>query len=211
MKCGSCGSGMDKGWRFCPKCGTVGSGDMFDFGPLFSRVFKEMEEMMLGFGDKESDFEAVDISPSFRDSKTKKSGFTVRIHSGAGMKPNVEVKTFGDVDKDIVREQVKKLGYDIPFGSGDSPVPKAGRKGPAPKTTEEPATDVRRLDGRVVVDMDVPGVRKEDDIEIAELESSVEVKAFAGDKAYFKILTIPEQFSLKERRFSRGRLHLEFA
>jgi len=82
---------------------------------------------------------------------------------------------------------------------------------PAPKVCEEPKTSVRRIDSKVFVDMEIPGVKDEQDIEINELESSVEVRAMAGDKAYFKILTLPSQFSLSKKEFSKGKLHLEFA
>jgi hypothetical protein len=39
----------------------------------------------------------------------------------------------------------------------------------------------------------------------------VEVRARAGDKAYFKIITKPEQFSVTSRKFGSGKLHLEFS
>jgi len=229
MKCSSCGSGAEKEWRFCPKCGSPARRSFFDLGSIFSKMRKDMQEMSReidrGF---ERDIEAVDISPFFRKpAKARGSGFTIRIVSGTGRKPRVEVKTFGNVDREKIQTQLEsQLGYKpkierpaverpVPAGM-ERPEPRkelpAPRKElPAPRRTEEPATEVKRMDSRVVVDMVLPGVESEGDIEISELESSVEVRAAAGDKAYFKILTKPEEFSLAEKRFGKGRLHLEFA
>ncbi len=80
-----------------------------------------------------------------------------------------------------------------------------------PDRTEEPKTSVKRLDNKVVVEIEVPGVKSHDRIDVRELESSVEVKAIADDKAYFKILTKPSQFRLSSKKFEKGKLHLEFS
>ena len=85
------------------------------------------------------------------------------------------------------------------------------KKKTLPKSTEEPKADIRRLGNGVSVDISVPGVKSQEDIDIKELESSVEVKAIAGDKAYFKILTKPPQFRLTGKSFKDGQLHLEFS
>jgi HSP20 family molecular chaperone IbpA len=79
-----------------------------------------------------------------------------------------------------------------------------------PETTEEPKMQVRRTDSKVVVELDMPGVESMGMIDIRELESSIEVKAAAEKKAYFKILTKPAQYRLAGKRFENGRLFLEF-
>ena len=124
------------------------------------------------------------------------------------------LKTFGNVDRARIQKQLEgQLGYKPRLK--ESPIPAGGveepkRQLPVPKTTEEPKTDVRQAGSRVVVDLELPGV-KEGDVEVKELESSVEVRAIVGDKAFFKILTKPEQHSLVEKKFHNGKLHLEFA
>jgi HSP20 family molecular chaperone IbpA len=80
-----------------------------------------------------------------------------------------------------------------------------------PELTEEPKASIRRLESKVVVDIEMPGVESDENVDVKELENSVEVKAIAGDRAYFKILTKPSSFSLSEKKFEKGRLHLEFA
>ncbi|MEM5798763.1 MAG: hypothetical protein QXP39_01815, partial [Candidatus Aenigmatarchaeota archaeon] len=81
----------------------------------------------------------------------------------------------------------------------------------AVETTEEPKAEIKRLDSKIVVELDLPNVKSESDISIQELEQSVEIRAIAGKKAYFKIITKPEQFRLVKKRFSNGKLYLEFA
>jgi hypothetical protein len=45
------------------------------------------------------------LSPFFRQVKQKGAGFTIKIVSGTGVKPKVEVRTFGNVDQ----EKIQKL------------------------------------------------------------------------------------------------------
>jgi HSP20 family molecular chaperone IbpA len=154
-------------------------------------------------------------------------GFTIRISRTNDNQPKVNVDTFGNMDEAMqnqIKEQLKHMGIKLevrPRKQGESPRPSARQKKrptepkrkalPTPKYTEEPKASVRRIDSKVLVDIEIPGVKSEDDIDINELESSVEVRAMAGDKAYFKIFTKPAQFSLSKQDFKNGRLHLEFA
>jgi HSP20 family molecular chaperone IbpA len=218
MKCKKCEKDMEKGWRYCPHCGHKPEGlfgGFLSISDIFSRMRKEMDQMAKDVDeDFEKDIEAFDISPWFNEiqniQKPVKKGFTIRIVSGTGKEPEVDIKTFGDVEKAGLEKQLTEMGIRPEHRTHEKPREEKPRL-PAPKITEEPVTDVKRLDSRVVVDMEIPGVRGEEDIEINELEASVEVKAIAGDKAYFKILTKPEQFSLVKKDFSKGRLHLEFS
>jgi hypothetical protein len=63
------------------------------------------------------------------------------------------------------------------------------------------------LTNKIVYEIDLPGVTNVKDVIINRLENSIEVKAFAKDKAYFKLipLSLPiERYHLKE-----GKLVLE--
>jgi HSP20 family molecular chaperone IbpA len=99
----------------------------------------------------------------------------------------------------------------IPAGGPAEPGREAPKKDehPEPRSTEEPECEVRPLEDRVVVEIKLPGVRSEDDIRIKELESSVEVKAMVKDKAYFKILTKPENRRIAGKSFRKGVLKIE--
>ncbi|MEM5812455.1 MAG: zinc-ribbon domain-containing protein [Candidatus Aenigmatarchaeota archaeon] len=221
MNCQRCGSKVEKGWSFCPRCGSILSGDVF--GEVFSRLRKEIAEMNKLF---EKEIEAFDISPWFKDIEKKKvvfhprsSGFAIKIVQSGSGKPVVSVKTFGDVDNERLKREIEKFGVWQPdFGKEKSGVRvnvstpnEQQRELKMPSFTEEPKTSVLRTGSKVVVEMELPGVDSEKNIEISELENSVEVKAFAGDRAYFKILTKPPQFTITKKLFDKGRLHMEFS
>ena len=233
MKCPNCGKSLEKNYPFCPFCGSrMRRKSLFEH--VFSRfggemdITKQVREMQK---EMVKQFEALDISPFFKTPATRK-GFTIKIVRRGGTKPQITVKTFGNVDKETIKRKLSgQLGIPAeklvlkraqPPVPVPSPVPKPPVRPkrpatprrpelPAPKVTEEPKTEVRRVDSKVIVDMDIPGVKSEKDIRIQELQESVEVKAIAGDKAFFKIITKPAQFRLSKKNFNGGKLHLEFA
>jgi len=224
---------VEKGWRFCPNCGAgleQMGGSIFD--EIFSRFRREFKDVDKLF-DKE--FEVLDLSPFFRNShalggtgtprgagRPRGSGFTIKITRGNGEQPRVDVKTFGNLDRNEVRREVademRDLGMKTPLMAGRGERSPEGRRAQKEKPhqeparfTEEPKTQVRSVGTEVTVEMELPDVKSEGDIEINELESSVEVRARTGDKAYFKIITKPERFSVTSKRFEEGRLYLEFS
>jgi hypothetical protein len=67
------------------------------------------------------------------------------------------------------------------------------------------------MGSKVIVQMEIPDVKSIDDIDVKELESSVEVMARAGDKAYFKIIKKPEGHSITSKRYEKGKLFLEIS
>ena len=229
MKCDRCGKEAEKGWRFCPNCGSSMQNNIRSlFDEIFSRFRKEFKEM-----DRtpNKEFEVLDISPFFRQgqprvpAKTKRKGFTIRITRQGNQRPKVNVQTFGNVNRDAVRRGISETigGMDgsrmfqnmprpAPRDSGEiSPEKKAEPEQEPAKYTEEPKTSIKSLGNKIVVDMELPDVKSGSDISINQLESSVEVRARAGDKAYFKIITKPGQLSVTSKVFEKGKLHLEFS
>ncbi len=208
-QCENCGSKADKSWEFCPSCGA--SLRVADAGDLFSEIFErfgqEFAEMNKMF---ERQIEAVDITPMFRKPKgiQRGGGFIISIGSSGDKQPQVSVRAFGDVDERKIKQQVyNQLGQveEKPFEQ------KAPKKVKAYGETEEPKTRVEKVGDKVVVEMELPGVKKDSDIEINELESSVEVKAIADKKAFFKILKKPGDRRILRTGFNKGILKLEFS
>ena len=206
MKCSYCSSNLDKNWEYCPGCGALLHVERDVFGDMFAKVFDEFKDMNSLF---QKDIEAVDLSPWLR--KPKGRGFSIKIVTGSGQKPRVEVQSFGDVDENQLKSRVySQLGVRdfAPKEVAEPAKPKVFKS--PPKTTEEPKTEIKRIGDKVIVEINLPGAKKED-IDVQELESSVEVKAVVGDKAYFKILTKPPQSSLIGKRFQGDLLSLDFA
>jgi HSP20 family molecular chaperone IbpA len=240
MVCRKCGNKVEKGWRFCPNCGsTLQPQRRSLFDDIFSRFKREFGEMDRMF-DKE--FEVLDLSPFFgksfdkrrgwygerdqRRAPVNRKGFTIRITRRGQDRPRVNVHTFGNIKNEDVRKEIKEkmrsLGMGPPgqprqFPAANEPVPATGepyqktRAQEPAKLTEEPTTNAKVIGNKVIVDMELPDVKSESDIDVQELESSVEVRARAGDKAYFKIITKPGHSSVTSRRFVKGKLHMEFS
>jgi HSP20 family molecular chaperone IbpA len=214
MKCGKCGSGVDSAWQFCPSCGSpLRRTD--DFSDVFERMEQEMKGMSKAF---ERNFEVIDLSPMFpKNMKPMRgSGFSIKITQGGGGKPKFDIQTFGDVNRKEVESEASKLGFRDRLSrafkaDGQEPQPAKRVCFEKAKTTAEPETCVRNVDGKIVAEVKLPGVKRAEDIELRLLESSVEIKALAGDKAYFKILTKPPQAKVARREFRKGLLVIELA
>lgn len=216
MKCRKCGNAVDSAWQFCPSCGSpLRRTD--DFSDAFERMEQEMKGMNKAF---ERNFEVIDLSPMFpKNMKPMRgSGFSIKITQAGGGKPKFDVQTFGDVNRKEIESEASKLG----FRDRLSRAFKAGGQEPAErhegrvcfekaKTTAEPETCVRNVAGKIVAEVKLPGVKRTEDIEIRALDSSIEIKALAGDKAYFKILTKPPQAKVARREFRKGLLVIELA
>jgi len=76
------------------------------------------------------------------------------------------------------------------------------------KETIEPKTEVKHLGYKDVIEIHLPGVKSMRDIQITQLEQSIEIKARVGDKLYFKLLPIPPGNAIK-KSFSKGKLRIE--
>ena len=213
MRCRNCGTEVNEKLEFCPRCGFRLGGDLFT--DVFSRMEKELKEMDRMF---ERDFEVFDLSPFFRK-PTRGRGFSIKITQGPGGEPKVSVKTFGDVDRREIEKEVNKMGFGDRLGLLKSKIRETGRyEKPkvtesvsisGAKTTEEPKTQVKRIGDKIAVEVELPDVKDIEDIEVKSLDNSIEIKAKAGDKAYFKILTKPPQTSVVSKGFRNGILYLE--
>ncbi|HLD57747.1 MAG TPA: hypothetical protein VJA47_05540, partial [archaeon] len=193
------------------------------FADVFDMLAEELFEMNKMI---ERRVEAVDLSPWFKKGKGLQGrGFSIQISSGGNRQPQISVQTFGDVNrKDVERQLYSQLGIRNtakPTTPRQQQQPKV--RLPAPKTNEgttlirrsvsnfqEPKTSIKGIQNKLVIDLELPKAKPQD-IEIKELPSSVEVKAVVGDKAFFKILTKPENKRITGKGFDKGVLHLEFS
>lgn len=201
---------MKDEWVYCPKCGSRKKADIFR--SLFSEITKQMKDMDREMQRMEKSFEVRDISELFR--KPRSSGVSIKIVRATGREPKISVKTFGNVNQDIIKKQIQ---HQISHGKPIKLTLNQGNRdvnheyGMEKKITEEPKTNIKSEQNKVSIDLEIPGVRSLNEIEITELENSVEVKAMTEDKAYFKILTKPPQTKLIKKEFSKGKLHMIFS
>jgi len=80
-----------------------------------------------------------------------------------------------------------------------------------PKNTVEPETKIRKTGNLIIIEMKLDGVKSIDDIDINIYSNSIEIRAFAKDKGYFKIINIPSNFILVNKEFKNEELHLQFS
>ena len=197
-KCKNCGERIKEGWTFCPKCGQKIKGRE----SLFRNILEGIDK----------DFEMVDRlldSNFFKNSEfnvPKTSGISISITSSAGEEPKVEIRTSGECKK-LELEIKKKLG--IKPAMQEIEERKEKRKPKIPKITEEPETRIQTLENKQLISVKLPDVKNEDNIDVKKLEQSIEVKAFADDKTYFKLIPISPKLKFFGKRFENGILKIE--
>ena len=216
MRCANCGREADARWKFCPSCGAeLESKERALFGDVFERMEREMSEMNKAL---EKNFEFADLMPMFPKNTRpmRGSGFSIKITQGTGREPKVSIQTFGDVPKKAIEKEVDKMGFRDRISKAIRPEKTESREAQGicfdgAKSTEEPVTCMKKVGSKTLVEIKLPGVRNANDIEVKKLENSIEVKAIAGEKAYFKILTKPPKTNIFNQTFKNGVLTIELA
>lgn len=206
-RCPACGEIIDTSWRFCPSCGEEVHVDFFsELFDDFNRQIREIERERRMQVSQRRNFEVFDATPMFFQNA---GGFSVKVTRKGNEKPQVQVKTFGNVRPQDVARGLAAQGISI---SGKVSEPENPEKKPLKKSVQkvsEPQTKVSSEGSRVIIEMSLPGVETVRDIEISKMESSVEVRAYGGDQGYFKIIAIPDEARLVGKSFSAGVLRLE--
>lgn len=259
-RCPLCGSKTRGEWKFCAVCGgrLPRRAALFPFGleNLFKSFSREFERMEKDMKQSEKDFGVIDLremEPMFRGRRPGARGFTISISTKTGERPKIDVKTFGDIERRQLEEQLaRQLGVNqkeiksaeirvAPNAPAFKPALRVAPTGQAPRAqpteavraapvqaqaaspkvdapgapatptvTEEPKAKITQMPGKVLVELELPGVKNEGDIEVSEMPESVEVKAKAKDKVYFKIITLPPELKIAASVFKNERLRLEF-
>ncbi|HLD77640.1 MAG TPA: zinc ribbon domain-containing protein [archaeon] len=207
MRCTNCKREIPQA-HYCPHCGEHqphGGGDHQGFDALFNdRFFADiMESFQRMFADMGLDesFEKEVIDLTKAGKRRRGAGFTINIVQSGEGPPQIRIQPLGEAMEPSAQQE-------LPRRAVAKPLPK---KFTEAKQSEEPESVVRRVGEALIADLEVPGVRSEDDIAVTELENSVEVRALAGEKAFFKIITKPAKLRLVGKKFKNGKLHLEFS
>jgi len=72
------------------------------------------------------------------------------------------------------------------------------------KTQELPA-EVNYVDEKLYIKIDTPIVT-ENDIEIQEMENSIEIRAYKGKTQYFKLVPFPEEYTMISKEYLPGEI-----
>ena len=218
-RCGNCGEKVEDSYNYCPYCqaplkdsfeerdwGLLGKNDLIEQGEgeiklpmglnaLFNSLMKNLNKQM-----KDIDNEKESQNKEQRVSK-KSGGISISISTSGNMPPEIKVRSFGNVPQFKKREnQLKNETEAIRL-----PNPDSKKFSGLPK--KEPETDIRRFSNRIVYEIKMPGVKSPEDISIIQLENSIEIKALANKKVFYKI--IPINLPIRNYNLSKGILTLE--
>lgn len=172
----------------------------FPFEKLVKSMIKDIEKQF-----QEYDELLAKHSNSVEKPKIVTSGISINIKSTPEGEPIIQIKEFGPGSRG--EKEIKEIE-----GKEEVKLPKvkiseaeAAKRAKLPR--EEPETKVRRLTDKIIYEISLPGVRDEKNIIINKLQNSIEIKAFAKDKAYFKL--IPLGLPIKNYKLEKEKLILE--
>jgi HSP20 family molecular chaperone IbpA len=218
-KCPRCKKKIRKKYNYCPFCGIsleiegdYGMLGKDDFSPInneiklpagvntlfnnlmknFGKQFEDLNNEIKNTGNQKKDY-------GFNEKPIKK-GISISINSLNGKSPIIQVKKLGPgKGEKIIQEKPKKT---LPQLSEKK------QKEISKFPREEPKTQIKRLPDKLICEIELPGVKSEKDISIKDLPESVEVKAIAKKKAYFKVFQMALEIS--KFKLEKEKLILEF-
>ncbi len=211
-ECKKCGKKINNSYEFCPYCGnSLNENFKEDWGMLGKNdVMSSINEIKFPVGlnmifnslmkNLNKQFSELDGEMKTRKPKKfKKDGVSISISTSGDNPPKIKVNSFGNNPKfKQVKKQIK-----MPSNFSQENIKKFSN---LPR--EEPSTNIRRLSDKVIYEIDLQGVKSTNDISIIKLENSIEIKAIAKDKSYFKLITI--SLPIINYNLLDGKLVLEF-
>jgi hypothetical protein len=199
-KCSHCAKKIERKFNFCPYCGisfkAVNEQEDYGFLGMDDESMPNVrEELNLPFGmnrmveslvkQLEKQMEGMD----FEGMEGVPRGVKIRVSAG---RPQVN---------QVIRaeEPRKKVeAFEIPSEERD-------RRVKLPRV--EATSKIRRLADRIVYEIEAPGVKTKKDVSITELASGLEVRVYAKDNCYVKI--IPLKVEVIEYHVEKDKLFLE--
>lgn len=205
-KCGKCGEKINKNFDFCPVCGSnqksrfekedfgmIGKNDIIEepilnakgsfMEKMFETAFKVLEKQMKNLPNE------------FANQPTSSLPNNMHIQFFVNGKRVLPQMTDNRQTRPIIKKSKNNISE-----SRLKEISKLPR--------EEPSSKLKRMSGKVIYELNVPGVKNIEDIIINKLENSVEIKALAEDKVYSKTINI--KLPVLGYRLTDGNLSVEF-
>lgn len=208
-ECEKCRKKISKKYEFCPYCGSQFNENPENWGILgenddlnefeqfsnsiFGKISGSMINKMLGGAMRMLEKE---MQKGIKNQNFKpKTNIKLMIN---GREINLNNQ---ETENNKKRQEIKEMPLNT------LPHEKLKKISSLPK--QEPATKIRRLSDKVIYEIQMPEVKSVKDISIIKLENSIEIKALAEDKAYFKL--IPINLPILNYELSKGKLVLELS
>lgn len=189
-KCSNCDKKIEKDFVYCPYCafpvkqqkdkddfGLLGKDDKIGNVPIVGAGSQGMPPGMLPL-DK--------ILGSLMNQLGKELGNMRAINPGGNFK--IQISTGFPGDPNMIKKQPKKVKRTQNLQKINIPAEEVERRKSLPR--QEAESNVRRLSDRVIYEIKIPGINKKEQIAIAKLDNSLEIKAYADKICYTKSIPI---------------------
>lgn len=192
-KCRGCAEKVDRKFNYCPHCGASLKAGGEDFGMLgVSDSGGVHEDLKLPFGIEK-------IMGGLVKQLEKQLG-SMDIDEKTGMPKGLKIQIArGPNGMPVVRNKPKKRQMVVVNPE------EARRRASLERVDAE--SRVKRLGDVIIYEIDAPGIMKKEDVVISELETGIEIRAYARDKCYVKI--IPLKVEILGMRIDKEKVSVE--
>ena len=76
---------------------------------------------------------------------------------------------------------------------------------------EEPESEMRTSGDAIILKVQLPGVKSKSDISLRRVRDSIEIRAYVGDKMYFKLFPIPASSRIASTKLEGEEFEVEVA
>ncbi|MDP2924993.1 MAG: hypothetical protein Q8N99_01335 [Nanoarchaeota archaeon] len=193
-KCSRCNNKVNKEFDYCPFCGNnlISESDKTDYGfigkndfiddnsiPINNSPMDKILENAFKMAEKMLDKHMKALSEEMVE--TRQKNFERNEIPNRPSRINIQCLINGE--NAFPNTQEKRVIKPVAISKE-----KIDKIAKLPK--KEPNSKVRRFSGKVVYELEVPGVNSINDVLINQLENSIEIKALTKDKVYSKTLNI---------------------
>lgn len=216
IKC-KCGKRVRNDYFFCPWCGSdlkfqikhkedfekqvrpLSDTLPFPIKTMFNSIADELERGLRDF-DKELEKE-LEHAQKEQEKVEKELGnnpsINISIRKISNGQPVIQVQQIGKApEKEIKLPTAREKMLTKDEEDKYSKLPR-----------KEPITKVRRFSDRILYELSMPEIKDPKNLIINKLQDSIEIKAFAENKVYSKI--IPVSLPIKSYKLEKGKLILE--
>ncbi|MEK6852898.1 MAG: hypothetical protein AABX59_03380 [Nanoarchaeota archaeon] len=205
--CISCGKKINKKYSYCPYCGISQREHLrinVPFSAIIDQVESYFQELDKAFA---SDF-SQELRKEVKKNKLKGGGISISINSSGG-EPEIRLRTFNFGDKakerEIKERKIRERIQETKLREREllNQVPSFSAEELSQLPREEPISRIRRLSDKIIYEIEMPQVTDLKNVFVARLQNSIEIKAFAKDKAYFKLIPLNlevQKYYLKDEK-----------
>lgn len=213
IKCSKCKNKISKKYDFCPYCGNLlnNKNSQEDYGILGKDDFIEpniFESFETSLFDKMFE-NAMKVAEKIIEKQVNISKEQPRPQQSPNIKipnNNLNVQFYVNGKRVFPQDNLKKIENPQPIQIKNKMLKENAEKfSKLPK--QEALSKIRRYSGKIVYELEMPEVKKLEDVLINQLENSIEIKALGKDRVYSKTLNL--NLPILSYKLEEGSLILE--